>query len=227
MLVSPTPEELVSTTATALVDLLAARIADQRQAHLCLTGGTIAAQLYRHLGATALDAVDWSRVHLWWGDERWVPAGHADRNDGQAQAALGPIWDRTIRHPMPASDSGHELDAAASAYAAELGDTRFDLCLLGVGPDAHVASLFPDHPGLEAPGRVIGVRNSPKPPPERISLTHAVINESAQVWFVVSGADKAEAVTSARTVGSTLPAARVRGRSATVWRVDASAAVSG
>lgn len=226
MLVSATPDELVATTATALVELLTTRIAEVGEAHLCLTGGTIATVLYEHLAATASQALDWSRVHLWWGDERWVPAGHADRNDGQAQTALGPIWDRAVRHPMPASDSGLELDAAAVSYADELGDTGFDLCLLGVGPDGHVASLFPGHPSSQAPGRVIGVRDSPKPPPERISLTREVINSSAQVWLVVSGSDKAEAVSTARTTGSTQPTAGVCGRTATVWRVDASAAVS-
>lgn len=221
--VSPTRQDLVESTAEALVSVIGASIAEAGEAHLCLTGGTIAKRLYAHLGTTAADALDWSRVHLWWGDERWVPAGDEDRNDAQAQAGLGPIWDRAVRHPMPASDGGSDLDTAATEYAAELGQTRFDLCLLGVGPDGHVASLFPGHPSSLAPGRVIAVRDSPKPPPERISLTREVINESTQVWLVVSGADKADAVATARTTGSTLPAAGVSGRQATVWRLDAAA----
>ena len=88
---------------------------------------------------------------------------------------------------MPASDGGLDLDQAAEAYARELGDVIFDICLLGMGPDGHVASIFPEHPSSYAEGEVIPVRASPKPPPERISLTLPVINRSHEVWFVVSG----------------------------------------
>ena len=112
---------------------------------------------------------------------------------------------------------------AAAAYAAELGDTTFDICLLGMGPDGHVASLFPGHPSSNAAGDVIAVRESPKPPPERISLTLPVINRSAEVWFVVAGADKAEAARIA-LAGGPVPAGRARGQLRTVWLLDDAAA---
>jgi 6-phosphogluconolactonase len=125
---------------------------------------------------------------------------------------------------MPASAEGLDLDAAAAAYAAELGQLVFDVCLLGMGPDGHVASLFPDHASAAASGRVIAVRNSPKPPPERISLTLEVINASREVWFVVSGSDKAAAATWALTGSRAVPAAGVAGVDSTLWLLDTEAA---
>ncbi len=127
---------------------------------------------------------------------------------------------------MPASGDGLDLDAAADAYAGELGQTAFDICLLGMGPDGHVASLFPEHPSSYADGRVIPVRSSPKPPPERISLTLEVINQAAEVWFCVTGSDKAAAARLALSGAGPLqiPAAGVRGRERTLWLLDREAA---
>ena len=132
---------------------------------------------------------------LWWGDERFVPADDSDRNDKQALDLLeAPLRLNAGRiHRMPVRDRGMDLDQAAEAYAVELGGTVLDICLLGLGPEGHVASLFPEHPSSYADGDVIAVRSSPKPPPERISLTLPVINRSREVWFLVSGADKAAA----------------------------------
>lgn len=140
---------------------------------------------------------------------------------------------------MPASDSpdGGTPEAAAAAYAAELarharpGDTaavpRFDVLLLGMGPDGHIASLFPGHPGLQSVDlTVIGVRGSPKPPPERVSLTFDAIRSAAEVWLVVAGADKAPAVSMALGAAGELqvPAAGVYGSRRTLWLLDRGAA---
>ena len=127
---------------------------------------------------------------------------------------------------MPAAGDGLELDEAAEAYDAELGDVTFDICLLGMGPDGHVASLFPEHPSSSAEGRVIGVRSSPKPPPERISLTLEVINRSAEVWFCVTGADKAGAARLALSGAGPIqvPAAGVQAQDRTLWLIDRAAA---
>ena len=104
--------------------------------------------------------------------------------------------------------------------------TVFDICLLGMGPDGHVASLFPEHPSSYADGRVIGVRSSPKPPSERLSLTLEVINRSAEVWFCVTGSDKAAAARLAFSGAGPIqvPAAGVRGRERTLWLIDRDAA---
>jgi 6-phosphogluconolactonase len=233
----PTPAEVVvhdgaDDVAEALASRLTSTLADVqargRTPQLCLTGGGIATRAYARLAANRPRDVDWSRVDLWWGDERFVPAGDADRNADATLATLrGPLrLDDALVHVMPAADEGLDLDEAAAAYARELGRTVFDVCLLGMGPDGHVASLFPGHPSAETPGTVIPVRNSPKPPPERISVTMEVINRSRQVWFCVSGAEKAEAVAKGvlGTGPDPVPAARASGTEATIWLVDTAAA---
>ena len=232
----PTPAEIVvhadaDAVAEALASRLTSTLADLqargRTPQVCLTGGGIATKAYARLAADGPGDVDWSRVDLWWGDERFVPAGDADRNaDATVEALRGPLrLDDAHVHVMPASGAGLDLDEAAAAYARELGETVFDVCLLGMGPDGHVASLFPGHPDAHASGTVVAVRNSPKPPPERLSVTMEVINRSSQVWFCVSGGEKAEAV--ARGVLGTgpdpVPAARATGTDATVWLVDEAA----
>ena len=220
--------------AEAIAARLIARIAELQQhqgavPQVCLTGGRIATKAYQHVaddGPTS--AVDWSRVGLWWGDERWVAADSEDRNDAPALA----IWKDVLAfapdriHPMPATDSGISLDDAAARYDDELGETRFDICLLGVGPDGHIASMFPEHPSSHAEGRVIGVRNSPKPPPDRISLTFEVINESSEVWFCVTGDDKADAVAMALLGAGDVqvPAAGAHGTERSLWLLDQDAA---
>ena len=223
------PDEVVEALAARLMARLTEVQRDFRIPQLALTGGRIATQAYQKLASEGPNsAVDWSRVELWWGDERFVPADDAERNAKQAldllaaPLALNP--DRV--HEMPASDGGLELDRAAEAYARELDDVVFDICLLGVGPDGHVASLFPEHPSSYAEGTVIPVRASPKPPPERISLTLPVINRSHEVWFVVSGADKAAAAKMALLGAGPMqvPAAGVSGAERTLWLMDRDAA---
>ena len=232
----PSPAEIVvhpdaDAVAEALASRLTSVLADVQARggtpQVCLTGGGIATKAYARLAQDGPGDVDWSRVDLWWGDERFVPTGDADRNaDGTLEALRGPLrLDEARVHVMPASDAGMDLDEAAAAYARELGDTVFDVCLLGMGPDGHVASLFPGHPDAGASGTVIAVRSSPKPPPERISVTMDVINRSRQVWFCVSGAEKAEAVAKGvlATGPDPVPAARASGTEATVWLVDEAA----
>ena len=127
---------------------------------------------------------------------------------------------------MGASDGGADLDKAADNYATQLGGVDLDICLLGMGPDGHVASIFPEHPSSYATGQVIGVRSSPKPPLERISLTLELINRSHEVWFVVSGSDKA-AATKMALMGAgpvQVPAAGVSGTARTLWLLDRDAA---
>lgn len=233
----PQREILLYGNADDVAEALAARLMsrlgeiqrDFRVPQVALTGGRIAARAYERLAAEgANSAVDWSRVDLWWGDERFVPAADDDRNAKQALGLLaGPLNllpDRV--HAMPASDGGVSLDRAAEDYAAELGDTVFDICLLGMGPDGHVASIFPEHPSSYAEGGVIAVRASPKPPPERISLTLAIINRSREVWFVVSGTDKAAAAKMSLLGAGPVqvPAAGVSGVSHTLWLMDRDAA---
>jgi 6-phosphogluconolactonase len=215
--------------AEALAARLMARLVeiqrDFRVPQVALTGGRIATKAYQRLAAEgARSAVDWSKVDLWWGDERFVPSDDDDRNDKATLQTLSTALplDRDRIHQMPASDGGLDLDAAAAAYAVELDDTTFDVCLLGMGPDGHVASIFPEHPSSYAEGSVIAVRSSPKPPPERISLTLTAINASTEVWFLVSGTDKAAAAKMALLGAGAVqvPAAGVSGTKRTLWLLD-------
>ena len=221
--------------ADALAGAIAQRISDRlaqvqqsgRTPSIVLTGGTIAIAAYERIQP---GAVDWTDVDVYWGDERFVPAGHADRNDQQARDAfltrLGVPAERL--HAMPAADEGFpSIGAAADANASVLPEEAFDLVLLGVGPDGHIASLFPGFAQLrETERRVVDVEGSPKPPPERISLTLPAINHARSVWLIVSGDGKAEAV--ARALGNgTLddtPASGARGIDETIWLLDEPAA---
>jgi len=229
------PEGLAAEVATTLISTLRDAQAEGRVPAVALTGGTVAAKIHEAVAASPdRDEVDWSRVDLWFGDERFVPADDPDRNAGQAAAQLLdnlPLDPERV-HTMPASDDGFaDLDAAAAAYAGEVrehGGGEFDVVMLGVGPDGHVASLFPGYPQLDVDDEIaVGVTDSPKPPPERISLTFPALNRTRQVWFVVSGEGKADAVGRALAAGTDLheiPAVGVHGRERTVWYVDEAAA---
>jgi 6-phosphogluconolactonase len=229
ILVHATADEVVNALTARLLARLAEIQRDFRVPQVGLTGGRIATRAYGQLAKEGpTSAVDWSRVELWWGDERFVPADDDDRNDKQALDLLAaPLRLNPQRiHRMPARTGGMDLDQAADAYAAELGSTVLDICLLGLGPDGHVASLFPEHPSSYAEGDVIAVRSSPKPPPERISLTLPVINRSREVWFLVSGTDKAAAAKMALLGAGPVqvPGAGASGVDRTLWLMDADAA---
>jgi 6-phosphogluconolactonase len=172
--------------------------------------------------------IDWSRVHVWWGDERFVPKGDADRNDQQARAAL---FDHVSipadnLHPFPA-DSGQSVEEAQVEFLGRNseGFPAFDVALNGIGPDGHVASLFPGHDHGEALS-VIAMRDSPKLPAERLSFTFAVLNRSRHVWIVASGSDKAEAIRLLAQDSPTTetPATGLSGTEDTVVWLDAAAA---
>ena len=230
VLVHPDAASLAASVAarflTKVIDLL-----DERETvQVCLTGGSMGIAVLSAVASNAAgDGVDWSRIEFWWGDERYLPRGDADRNETQARAAL---LDRLALpaahvHAFPAPGEHASIEAAADAYAAELGDTVFDITFLGVGPDGHIASLFPDHATvLETTKTVVAETESPKPPPERLSLTLPVINASERIWLVMSGADKAGALGLALADANvaSVPVAGVRGRKRTVFFVDQDAA---
>jgi len=243
-----TPAVVVHRDADLLVNAVAARLvtrlvdvqAARGHAHVVLTGGGTGIGCLAALrDCPARDAVDWSALDVWWGDERFLPAGDPDRNATQAREALldhVPIPAEQI-HEMPASDRAADVDAAAAEYAELLrrhavpedhaAAPSFDVLLLGMGPDGHIASLFPEHPALhEQDASVIGVRGSPKPPPERVSLTFPTIQAAQEVWLVVAGADKAPAAAMALSGAGerAVPAAGGRGRRRTLWLLDRAAA---
>jgi 6-phosphogluconolactonase len=231
---------LAEAVATRFLSRVAKRVEEGRLAHVSLTGGTMGgAVLAAASRSSRLARIDWSRVHFWWSDERFVPRQDDERNEKQARAAMLDALDIPASniHAMAASDEGIDLDAAALRYAEKLarfgGDTgawpAFDVCFLGVGPDGHIASLFPDRPEILITDRaVVAVRDSPKPPPDRVSMTRPVINGSKRVWMVVSGPDKASALGLALAGASyaSVPAAGAKGRKRTVFFVDEAAAAN-
>lgn len=232
VVVADSAEALAGDTARRTLDVLRAAVGARDVAHLVVTGGGILEQVLGALNQP--EAVDWSRVHVWWGDERYVPADSDERNDRPALSLLFEAVPAVL-HRMPAADAGFTTpEAAAEAYAAELAAhgggepvPAFDVVLLGVGPDGHCASLFPGHPGTRVlDASVIAVHDSPKPPPTRLSLTFPSLDAAAEVWFVVSGEGKADAV--ARALGGApreeVPSAGPRGRAHTLWLVDRDAA---
>jgi len=225
--------------ADAFVDAATALLKGKPEIHVSITGGTVGvltlAKIAEHPGCEALD---WANIHIWWGDDRFVPAGHPDSNAKQAKdALLGGLLmlDAAKVHAFPSFNPDSEvgideqLDAARDAFAAEVAQfvpaggsqMHFDITFLGMGPDGHIASLFPGHEAPAAGVTVIAEHNSPKPPPQRLSFTYEAINNSDEIWFVVAGADKAEAVEVAFSNSpERLPVGRVKGLRKTVWFID-------
>jgi 6-phosphogluconolactonase len=235
----PDADVLAAAVAARLLTGLVDVQAGNRVPSVVLTGGTVARVVHRAVrDSGARDAVDWSRVDVWWGDERFVAADDPERNEAQARADLldAVPLDPVRVHPMAALGGpfGDDADTAAAAYAAELdaaaaarGDAPlFDVLMLGMGPDGHVASLFPRHPGLDDERSALAVRSSPKPPPVRISMSFATLARASQAWFLVTGQGKASAAGQALDGADRVdvPAAGVRGRDRTVWFLDAAAA---
>ncbi|WP_396907252.1 6-phosphogluconolactonase [Mycolicibacterium phlei] len=220
---------LVAAAGDRLVDAINDAVDSRGVARIVLTGGGGGIGLLRRV-AEKQDRVDWSKVHLYWGDDRFVPEDDDERNYKQAREAL--LDHITIPagnvHPMAASDGefGEDIDAAAAAYQRVLPDD-FDVHLLGMGPEGHINSLFPHTAAVRETERlVVGVVDSPKPPPRRITLTLPAVRRSREVWLVVSGEGKAEAVAAALAGADAddWPAAGAVGSQATVWLLDEAAA---
>jgi 6-phosphogluconolactonase len=240
IVIEPDADRLARAAASAFVARVAAAQAVHGVASVVLTGGGVGTAMLERVAALAAEpereVVDWTAVEIWWGDERFVPAGSDDRNElGARRALLDRVGAPEARvHAMPAADGEFGTpEEAAEWYAGELAALaggaalpRFDVLLLGVGPKGHVASIFPDSPAARDDRPVVAVHDCPKPPPTRISLGFSAINSAEEVWLIAAGDAKAEAV--ARGVrgapATELPAGAVHGRRATRWLLDAEAA---
>lgn len=189
----PSIELVVAADAAAAAQLAAERLAAAARAggHIVLTGGSTPRRAYE---LAAELQPDWSRVEVWWSDERCVPPDDERSNYGMAQAAL---LARLAVQPAAVHRMRGELgrEDGAVQYERELGGlARFDLLLLGLGPDGHVASLYPDQPTLdETERRAIGAEAHLQPFVDRITLTLPVLRAARAVLFLVAGADKADA----------------------------------
>lgn len=238
----PTAAALADAVASRLVTRLARAQEDRGSACVALTGGGIGTAVLTSIACSPLhEAVDWTAVDVWWSDERFVAADDPDRNDTAARESLldHVAVDQRRVHPMPARGApgvGDDVHTAASAYADELARhadpashgplPRLDVLLLGVGPDGHVASLFPNRPALHDTRSVVGVEGAPKPPSDRVTMTLPSIQSADEVWLVAAGSAKAPAVRLALGGAGLLavPAAAAQGRHATTWLLDRAAA---
>ena len=226
---------------TRLLDVQSAR----RPVHVGVTGGTIGTEILAAAAASPLrDTIDWDGVHVWWGDERFLPDGDPERNETLARTALlDPLRDALPAdniHAMPASDAPgiSSPEDSAAAYARELArfgaldapTPAFDVLLLGMGPDGHVASLFPGHAALTVTGvSTVGVHGSPKPPPERVTLTFEAIRAAREVWVVAAGTAKQAAIAAALggATADVTPVVGAVGLERTLWLLDAAATPPG
>lgn len=238
VLVHPDENSLIGAVAARFLTKLVDLLDDLDEVNVVLTGGGAGGGVQRAVASSSMrDSIDWTRVHFWWGDERFLPKQDPERNETQAREALLdliPTPESNI-HPYPASDEIADLDRAADAYATVLAEhapagksvPRFDIMFLGVGPDGHIASLFPERDGYHSGTKtVVGVTDAPKPPPVRLSLTLPVLNSADRIWMVLAGAEKASALGLALAGASEdeVPVAGVQGRKRTVFFVDQAAA---
>lgn len=241
--------------ATRLLGLLRKTVSADGIAHVSLTGGGAGIAALSAVAAQtqhSAEAPDWSRVHFWWGDERLLPDRDDERNETQA-------WDALLSylvnehglppeniHPMPTSEQAADPEVGAQIYAQELESCspaggiqgphgqlnmpQMTVVLLGVGPDAHINSLFPGKETLSVIGKTTaGESDSPKPPPMRVTLTFDAVQSAHRVWLVTAGADKAPAVARSLSTAADIinhPAAGAQGTEETVWFLDQAAAAN-
>ncbi|MEO8054901.1 MAG: 6-phosphogluconolactonase [Acidobacteriota bacterium] len=242
-----TADDVADAAVFLFVTLAAKAVAERGEFFCSLAGGTTPLSSYRILAAPLISSkVNWEKTHVFWSDERCVPEGDPDRNDEAALEALlrrVPIPSKNI-HRIPANEADaarrYESDllrAFSSSLPLPLKESsfsllseipRFDLILLGMGPDGHTASLFPGHPALEEKTRlVVRVDGAPKPPPSRVTFTLPLINAARHVAFLVTGADKNAALRRVLNGDQSLPAARVAPRDGTLVFLSDAAALTG
>jgi 6-phosphogluconolactonase len=230
ILVFPDPAAVAEETARRFVAMLADRPGERFS--LALSGGSTPQRLYRLLSSPQWRGqIDWQRVHVFLADERFLPLDHADSNFRMVTETLVDPLNEALPtanlHPMPTDGT---VEESAERYEAELRDffgdaaPRFDLIVLGMGPDGHTASLFPGHIHPDDHW-VLPVHDSPKPPPTRLSLSLELINLACSVFFLVTGADKADALACLRRGDEpVLPAGTVKlSAGELLWLVDEAA----
>lgn len=222
----------VATLAAAEIASTLDRLLDKQEVvHFALTGGTVGIKTLATLADNANFAkLDLTRIHIWWGDERYVEKSSPDRNANQARDAFlskVKLPEHNI-HEFPATDSGLSVSEAAVVFERHLTEVfgaakpKMDLTILGMGPDGHIASLFPAI--SYSSEDVVSTDASPKPPSERLSFSYELLNRSTKVIFVVSGIDKAEVVEQVHTdENCDLPAARIAALNETIWFIDEAA----
>lgn len=231
--VFPNPEALADQVAADFYDLLLVQQLRAGRIHLCLTGGRVSTMVLQAIqNRSAGSGIIWDRTDWWWGDERYLLRSSPQRNEAQARVTLLdslPIRQNQI-HPMPATDDlDGDIDRAADQYTHEVQQMvvdGFDLVFLSIGEDGHIASLFPGQPQSDSiRTAALSIRNSPKPPPDRISLTIPMLTRTRNLWLLAAGDQKAKAVAEVlQNPDCDLPAARVLDLGESILYLDEGAA---
>lgn len=214
--------ELLREVTSQLIEVIETGLRINGVFHLALTGGTLGSDLTRALVA------DWNAhpemyqgLHIWWSDERFVERFSTEQN---SSPALGSVTNENVAiHTLRASDEVENIDVAVEDYLAQLGENFMDLTILGLGPDGHIASLFPGAAHIDRLEKVIAITDSPKPPAVRATFTLSMINSSTLVWIIASGASKADAVTKIIEGDLSIPASYIRAADHTRLIVDTDA----
>ena len=214
--------ELLREVTTQVIEVIETGLRINGVFHLALTGGTLGSELTRALVA------DWNAhpemyqgLHIWWSDERFVDRSCAEQN---SSPALNSVTNKNVKtHMLRASDEVENIDVAVKDYLEQLGEDFMDLTILGLGPDGHIASLFPGAAHIDRLEKVIAITDSPKPPSVRATFTLSMINTSTLVWIIAAGASKADAVTKIIEGDLSIPASYVRAADHTRLIVDTDA----
>ena len=214
--------ELLREVTSQLIEVIETGLRINGVFHLALTGGTLGSDLTRAL------VTDWNShpemyqgLHIWWSDERFVDRASAEQN---SSPVLNSVTNKNVAiHTLRASDEVENIDVAVEDYLAQLGENFMDLTILGLGPDGHIASLFPEAAHIDRLEKVIAITDSPKPPSVRATFTLSMINTSTLVWIIAAGASKADAVTKIIEGDLSIPASYVRASDHTRLIVDTDA----
>ncbi len=214
--------ELLREVTSQLIEVIETGLRINGIFHLALTGGTLGSDLTRAL------VTDWNShpemykgLHIWWSDERFVDRVSIEQN---SLPALNSVTNKNVTiHMLRASNEVENIDLAVEDYLVQLGENFMDLTILGLGPDGHIASLFPGAAHIDRLEKVIAITDSPKPPAVRATFTLSMINASTLVWIIAAGASKADAVTKIIEGDLSIPASYVRAADHTRLIVDTDA----
>ncbi len=214
--------ELLQEVTTQVIEVVETGLRINGIFHLALTGGTLGSDLTRALVAHWNANPDmYPGLHIWWSDERFVERSSSEQN---STPTLNTVTNQNVViHTLRASDEVANIEVAVDDYLAQLGENFMDLTILGLGPDGHVASLFPGAAHIDRLEKVIAITDSPKPPAIRATFTMSMINSSTLIWIIAAGASKAEAVTKIIEGDLSIPASYVRAADHTRLIVDTDA----
>jgi len=214
--------ELLQEVTTQVIEVVETGLRINGVFHLALTGGTLGSDLTRALVAHWNANPDkYQGLHIWWSDERFVERSSSEQNSAPT---LNTVTNQNVViHTLRASDEVANIEVAVDDYLSQLGENFMDLTILGLGPDGHVASLFPGAAHIDRLEKVIAITDSPKPPAIRATFTMSMINTSTLIWIIAAGASKAEAVTKIIEGDLSIPASYVRAPDHTRLIVDTDA----